>query len=889
MRVRIKIGWHDVSILFLSHSSKNDAVANDVSDWLKARGHEAFFVDHSAEDGIVGGQRWEDRLKTELKRCRVLIALVGSDWLQSPWCVAEINYADAMGSAIIPIHIADRKVDQAFAALLRSHGPPVLSRVQAIAWAEGEPAEQWLLAALTEAGVDDAMVYQGTRPPYPGLNYFDTEDAPVFFGRGQEITDLLMILRECRAPGRARLIIIAGASGTGKSSLLRAGVLSRLARSSDWIVLPAMRPLRAPLSELAGVLRTASGAKLDAHPEDNDAAKWAVWIDESATRIRENLRKLEATVLLPIDQMEEALGDTDGAGTSFLKSLREALARTDHRFLAIATLTADSVGAWEKHEARRAPAADGELLLVRNVALAPVARAGLFSIIEEPAMLAGLTYEPGLVNRMVDESGGEDALPLLAYVLEQLWNRYGRDDLRITAAEYDTFGGIENAVGLHAEKIFGQWQAELAAQGVSSEEIAQRTNALRQLLLVDLAAFFADGRLVRRPLAVINIPAELTGFVDKMETGRLLVRREGTTEVAHDALYRRWPRLADWRGKSGKFLPVLAEVRSEMAKNPAGFIPEGTLLDQAKSLLIDNILRPDPAIHDFITQSVARARRRQRRFSIYRSAAFIGAIAAALFGIFAVAISLLALTERDRAVSREAASLALLSRSMEGNGRAAAELALEALPPSPKPVAGLLQEMELSGLAETALAYFRPRIIGSAAIGALSDAIRLNPRHGPWLVGHTDSVRLIAWSPDGRGLATASWDNTGRLWDAASGQEIAVLKGHENSVTHIAWSPDGRRLATASGDNTARMFPVFGDDTSRLIDCALGQVPQLSANAQRLIWSIGKTKQASRPVEELDKTPSYQERWRLSEIACGELLAPGPVDEKAQAYLRQYQ
>src|SRR5829696_8761625 len=122
-----------MSLLFLSHSSRNDETAGALQDWLRDEGHEAIFLDNHTHDGIVGGEAWEERLYTELRRCRALIALISPDWLASPWCVAEANHAQALRKAVIPLRIAD--VEREVYARL---APPVLRRVQSIDWRKGE-------------------------------------------------------------------------------------------------------------------------------------------------------------------------------------------------------------------------------------------------------------------------------------------------------------------------------------------------------------------------------------------------------------------------------------------------------------------------------------------------------------------------------------------------------------------------------------------------------------------------------------------------------------------------------------------------------------------------------------------------------------------------------
>ena len=109
-----------MGLLFLSHSNVDDVAAEAVRDWLIAEGHDSIFLDHNALDGIVGGEGWEERLYTELRRCRALVTLLSPQWLESPWCAAEVSHAQALRKAIIPLQVTD--IDK---GLFDSRVPPL--------------------------------------------------------------------------------------------------------------------------------------------------------------------------------------------------------------------------------------------------------------------------------------------------------------------------------------------------------------------------------------------------------------------------------------------------------------------------------------------------------------------------------------------------------------------------------------------------------------------------------------------------------------------------------------------------------------------------------------------------------------------------------------------
>jgi hypothetical protein len=550
-------GQNRMSFIFLSHSAADDSLAGAVRAWLVAEGHQSIFLDHYAREGIVGGEPWEERLYTELRRCRALLALVSPEWLASPWCIAEANHAQALRKPVIPLRIRD--VDL---ALYGRAAPPGLRRVQVIDWQKDPEASKRLRDALIRVGLDpkDLFVWSGDRDPYPGFAAFDRADAPVYFGREQEITDLLSVLDSCRAPKRARLIIVQGASGAGKSSLIRAGILPRLERNPDhWIVVPPLRPLRNPLRELADVIAIAAGVTAPAPPAEAadgsiDQAAWVDWIPKAANELRRCRGHLEATVVLTVDQLEEALRPMDVAGNAFLLCLRDALAAADHRLLALATLRADFAGQVQRHAVLREPSKAGEILATRTVPLGPMPRSSFHTVIEGPATLARLELEPGLTSQLVDDTGSDDALPLLAFVLRDLWMKRGRASLKLTRDDYGRLGGMETAIGNRADQIFSELEA-------SEQEIAAfRTTLLR---MADLSP---DGSIIRRSLSWAGVPTEARRIIDAFATARLLVTDEVGVEVAHEALFRRWKKLANWIKDDYEQLRLLRQIRMAAAE-----------------------------------------------------------------------------------------------------------------------------------------------------------------------------------------------------------------------------------------------------------------------------------------------------------------------------------
>lgn len=202
--------------------------------WLHDRGFDSLFLDFDKHAGIPPGADWEKTLYREIEQSEAVILVQTPNWLESKWCFAEFTQARALGKPIFPVIEAptgDTMIAQDIQALdLRSDREGGLDRL----------ASQLTHIALDAQGGFD---WDAHRPPYPGLLAFQEEDAAIYFGRDDDIRRLIERLNARRAQGSPKLIALLGASGSGKSSLLRAGVIPRLKRDhSNWIVIPTLRP-----------------------------------------------------------------------------------------------------------------------------------------------------------------------------------------------------------------------------------------------------------------------------------------------------------------------------------------------------------------------------------------------------------------------------------------------------------------------------------------------------------------------------------------------------------------------------------------------------------------------------------------------------------------------
>ena len=230
-----------MSAIFISHSSKDVRLARAIEARLRSREYHSVFLDLDPEKGIVGGQSWERTLYRKLRACRAVIALCTDDYLRSHWCFAEIALARMEGKPVIGL-LAD-SLDAGTTL------PSILTERQLIDLRSGEDeayARLWrALEQLDLKGV--ATNWNPTESPYLGLNAYQEEHAPVFFGREDEALAGIELLDRGAPP----LVMVLGASGSGKSSLVRAGILPRLRSRDDWLIVDPFRPGRDPWGEFS--------------------------------------------------------------------------------------------------------------------------------------------------------------------------------------------------------------------------------------------------------------------------------------------------------------------------------------------------------------------------------------------------------------------------------------------------------------------------------------------------------------------------------------------------------------------------------------------------------------------------------------------------------------
>lgn len=395
-----------------------------------------------------------------------------------------------------------------------------------------------------------ARRYRG-RSPYPGLVSFTPADADVFFGRDAEVDALVDLARQ------APLVAVVGPSGSGKSSVIGAGLIPRLAAfgtgPGGWrtptydAAAGTWRGGRlTPAGGTGGPLRSLALA-LDPTGGPEPSGGLATWCRRAAARVRDRGERL----LVYVDQFEEAFSATDPTTSREFVDTIVALADEDLATIVL-SLRADFLGTALQHEglARRMRGA--------TLPVGPPGLAALSRMITEPARIAGLTFEPDLPQQvLVDVRREPGALPLLAFALSELHRC--RDGDLLTHAAYAELGGVAGAVGRLAERCVDRLPPHVRVE-------LPRT--FRRLVGLDEA-----GGPIRRkvPIAALHRDPRLRSLVDALVAARLLVvgsesGDEPWVELAHEALFRGWPRLAEWIDAAHADLRTVSRARRAAAE-----------------------------------------------------------------------------------------------------------------------------------------------------------------------------------------------------------------------------------------------------------------------------------------------------------------------------------
>ena len=679
--------------------------------------------------------------------------------------------------------------------------------------------------------------------PFRGLAAFGAKHAPVFFGRSRDITKVIDRLKDAAEKG-CPFLLVDGASGAGKSSLVRAGLVPRLTAagvvpSVDIWRVAVMRPAEIvgdPFAALARALLVAESDLPEAEqgrppalpelsasdfPRADDLAALLAHADASAPKpilstfsaIEQTAREKEGygravkvALLLVVDQLDELFGADIGNDirARFAQLLR-LLARSG-RVWVIATLRADLFDHFLSQKDLKQLKDDGS-----SYDLAPPDAAALAEIVRAPAAAAGLVYESDtktgerLDERLLADAERADLLPLLQFTLNQLFEARERRDHggQLTFAAYRALGGLEGAVEKEAEAAFARLgateQARLprllrelvAPAGDATITAARAAFDIRPVPLADAAYDEASARLVQ---ALIDARILLSSG----EGGQATVR------LAHARVLDSWQRASKIVADNADFYRIRAEVEEQRRRwDAAGrrrdlLIGRGRPLAEAESIVRNFSGELPTATREFVRRSGRRARLMQ---TLTAAAAVIFAAVAGV-AVYewrhTVSLQREAVEKRDQLLVSQ--SRFLVDRANQGNqagdAGTAMLLALQALPDTRSGVGRpMVHEAEAALFA--AYQDLKERIV---------------------LKGHDGVLWSARLAPDGKRIVTASEDKTARVWNAENGDQLAILRGHTEGVRVASFSPDGRQVITGSTDKTARLWNAETGQQSAVLE-----------------------------------------------------------------------
>jgi WD40 repeat protein len=664
--------------------------------------------------------------------------------------------------------------------------------------------------------------------PYKGMDYFDEADADLFVGREaltEKLLGRVLGLTSRASPARPRFFTIVGASGSGKSSLVRAGLVPALRwnnTSAHWpitVFTPSLHPLESMATGLAGDLHSlAVTARLI-----DDLAR------DSRTLYLFILQELKITagkyLVVVVDQFEElfTLCHNEAERSAFIQNLITAASAQAGGALVIITLRADFYPHCSGYSQLR------DALAAHQEYIGAMSDQEMRRVIEEPAQRGRWELEPGLVELILNDVGHEPgALPLLSHSLLETWRkRHGR---ALTLGGYLSAGGVRGAIAETAQAVF-------ADQFSKSEQAIARRIFIR---LTELGDETGTGDTRRR--ATINElilkPEDLDGTRSVLKTladARLVTIAEDSVQVAHEALIREWPTLRGWLEENREGLRLHRQLTEaaedwQAARQDPGLLFRGARLAQACEWATTHTDDLNAEEREFLAASQASIEReatereatqqraldaalkladteRQRAEEGIKSAHRLRrrSILSISIGIVAVILAVVAFFawQGSLATAARLQSLNLASAAMQANNTGRGDLALS--------------------LAQAAIDVNQPPIEALKAFRIIATT----PGTRAILTGHAHSVRAVAFSPDAKTAFSGSCSLLNEqglctageliLWDLISFKELRRWSAHTGWVTGVAYSPDGLMLISGSDDGSLISWDLNGQEIGRYV------------------------------------------------------------------------
>lgn len=824
-----------MSLIFISHSSKDNAQAIALKNWLIDNGWDDLFLDLDPHLGITGGENWKNALIQASNCCDAVILMISDDWLNSDYCQEEYRMAKELNKQLFPLIIAESltnkiplEITDNWQCLTMTAGRRFLSQKVHLpdgTYAEISFSEDSLTAfknGLNKAGLNpESFVWpplnQFDEPPspYKGLRPLDFEDAGIFFGRDGAIFDLMSQLRGLRNTPSSRFIVVLGASGSGKSSFIRAGILPRLARDeSHFIVMPIIRPRTAVITGNTGLLESllqlCKDLGLNHQRQDLLEAIYNgkntllpilndIRVAKKRSIFQNGTLKKTPTLVLTVDQAEELFQAEDQSQSKqFLHLLSEIVRDEKSNIMIINTIRSDAYDTLQSLDA---------LTGIRQqlFSLPPMAKGTYHQVIEKPAKLLEKTnkplkIDPQLTEKLLsdlEEGGGKDALPLLAFTLERLYKNYG-DDGFLELKEYLTFddksknetkqsglGGIKGAVAIAVQEAIQK--ARKDSRIPSDEESCYKL--LRRGFIPWLAGIDPASGMAKRKVAHYDeVPNEAKPIIEYLVEARLLTKDYDikkqlvTIEPAHESILRQWSNLKTWLAEDAMILTSLDILKDSASAWEANNRDSQWLNHKQERLADAESYLNELRFRDYISSQQKSYLQACRKFED---------------DLIKKERKMLIDTRHNLALAYNEKAQQSLERKNIDHAKL---YALHAL--------------------KNAKAYESPR----ESCDLLS-TYPIQSTQAIWCKDTNGIFRDIDFSLDGKVFASCT-DNDVNLWDINTGKMINVFTGHSAAVLSIAFVPYSNLLVSGSADKTLRLWDITTgkeiyklSDLSRSVSC----------------------------------------------------------------------
>ena len=683
--------------------------------------------------------------------------------------------------------------------------------------------------------------------PYKGLKPFESRDKELFFGRDHFITTLVDELEQ------TNLVLLLGSSGSGKSSVVRAGLFPWLEKNyGTGFINLTFTPDADPFDSFYASLR---GNYSQAEAKIAREVK-----AETLIQVVKNLKQADDFWFIFVDQFEELFTTSDeNKRHEFINGLMQLSQAKLPKVKIMATMRADFlerlsdypqlVEATQKHRPMIIEMQPSELR----------------DAIEQPAAHHGVVFEAGLVDTIIAEVQGQaGCLPLLQYTLNLVWEdevkTAGINDRTLNISTYQTLGGVQGALQKHVNCIYDELSPseQQATQRIFLKLVGIGENAESGIewkpvrRRAQLSEFGDDERdvllnLVNENLLVSDADLSATDSKKGFFTSSKSAKSHSTIEITHEILLTSWDKLHNWISENRRGIALRNRLyedvkRWEDNRKPEDELWTGSKLEQILELReSENFIQVlggfNTEANQFIDQSVGLRDRQLRRA---RRGAVIGLTLAGL----AIVTSVFAFVQQQSALKQIKQSIIYMTQASEALLRNNNQL--DAM------VEAIRAKKQLDNI------WMGKDAVSLRVVGSLGQTVHYN-EYGFWerlrlqgtdvifspdgkllaiiddkivrllsvatgkrlqtLTGHEGWVRSVSFSPDGQTVATASADSTARLWDVTTGKQLQTLKGHQSRVYSVSFSPDGQTVATASDDSTVRLWRVGDIEDMLAINC----------------------------------------------------------------------